>query len=757
MKGKISLKLLITIFLLILIPVANSYGQINLSGNYSVLWSKKFISNIQKIANNLDLTGDGVRDVVVVLSDSSTIEIQALRGYDGSLLWNKNLSATNNTAKNISIEKMGDIDGDNCDDFLIKIDSDLYAISGKSGLLKWHIVHNEPIFGDFNGDGIIDLLIKGSNYIEIINGKTGQRIFYEPIYANYAIYTIGDVDGDNGQDIFIEIKYMSYYKSFKVISGKGIKLWEEEIRMPSAEDWIISDHILSGGDLDGDGNNDLILCYDLFYKNYPQSYYQHKIVAKKGNEGTNLWNITYTDSYTSRFETMWLISDIDGDRLSDIVICDRVDKKTLFLNGKKGRTIYSMNEPYYFVGPFITKSLGQAGGKIYIEFSNISFIDFNNDKINDFIIASQNKYYQAITGNSFIALWSRTFETKEGETFTDIDFVKDITGDNINELIVTAYKSIDYVAYGQRAWILDGTNGETLWVQNLENGYSDLYISQIDDVDGDGLADFIVYQRNINVNNLLLIGPSKLILKTGREGHVIWEAISDEVIYAKSPQDFNNNNKQDILIYSKNELYLIEVNFNICTPPFTDVPCDHWAINYINAVKDAGITKGCNPPQNDRFCPEDVVTRAQMAAFIIRAIEGEPVSYNPNPYFADVPPTHWAFKYVQRVRERGIAQGYPGTNLYGPEDNVTREQMAKMLIMGLVSQGKISEPPTDYCASGSPFIDVDPSNWSCRYIKRLKELGITQGCNPPENDRYCPQDGVTRAQMAAFIYRAFLK
>jgi len=194
-----------------------------------------------------------------------------------------------------------------------------------------------------------------------------------------------------------------------------------------------------------------------------------------------------------------------------------------------------------------------------------------------------------------------------------------------------------------------------------------------------------------------------------------------------------------------------------CTPPFTDVPCDHWAIDNISAIKDAGITYGCNPPHNDRFCPEDPVTRAQMATFIIRAIEGEPVSYNPNPYFSDVSPIHWAFKYVQRVKERNIAQGYPGTNLYGPEDAVTREQMAKMLIMALVSQGRISEPPSDYCSTGVPFVDVDVNSWSCRFIKRLKELGITQGCNPPQNDRYCPQDTVTRAQMATFIYRAFLR
>jgi Raf kinase inhibitor-like YbhB/YbcL family protein len=142
-----------------------------------------------------------------------------------------------------------------------------------------------------------------------------------------------------------------------------------------------------------------------------------------------------------------------------------------------------------------------------------------------------------------------------------------------------------------------------------------------------------------------------------------------------------------------------------------------------------------------------------MAAFIIRAIEGEPVSYNPNPYFADVPPTHWAFKYVQRVRERGIAQGYPGTNLYGPDDNVTREQMAKMLIMGLVSQGKITEPPSDYCSTEAPFPDVERDRWSCRFIKKLKELNITTGY---PDGTYRPENPVTRAEMAAFIYRAFL-
>jgi hypothetical protein len=39
----------------------------------------------------------------------------------------------------------------------------------------------------------------------------------------------------------------------------------------------------------------------------------------------------------------------------------------------------------------------------------------------------------------------------------------------------------------------------------------------------------------------------------------------------------------------------------------------------INKVAQAGITLGCNPPDNDRFCPTDFVTRGQMAAFLRRS------------------------------------------------------------------------------------------------------------------------------------------
>ena len=42
----------------------------------------------------------------------------------------------------------------------------------------------------------------------------------------------------------------------------------------------------------------------------------------------------------------------------------------------------------------------------------------------------------------------------------------------------------------------------------------------------------------------------------------------------------------------------------------------------IDRLKVAGVTLGCNPPDNDRFCPEDPVRRDQMASFLARALRG---------------------------------------------------------------------------------------------------------------------------------------
>ena len=181
---------------------------------------------------------------------------------------------------------------------------------------------------------------------------------------------------------------------------------------------------------------------------------------------------------------------------------------------------------------------------------------------------------------------------------------------------------------------------------------------------------------------------------------------------------------------------------------FTDVPPTHWAYDYIMAIYNAHITTGCSQnPLN--YCPEANVTREQMAAFIVRAVEGEPAANycDSGTSFPDVTSAMWSCKYIKRLKELGITTGY-GDGRYGPYDLVPREQMAAFIIRAVEG-----EPAANYCDSGTPFPDVTSAMWSCDYIKRLKELSITTGY---QNGTYGPYDLVTRAQMAAFLSRPFL-
>jgi hypothetical protein len=151
---------------------------------------------------------------------------------------------------------------------------------------------------------------------------------------------------------------------------------------------------------------------------------------------------------------------------------------------------------------------------------------------------------------------------------------------------------------------------------------------------------------------------------------------------------------------------------------FSDVPLDHWAYAYITAIFDAEITAGClqDPP---RYCPDDYVTREQMAVFITRALgevpeDGYCGTTNP---FPDVAFDRWSCRNLKRLYELGITTGYQDGR-FGPDDMVTREQMAVFLTRAL------SQVPADgYCGAANPFTDVAYSRWSCKNIKRLYAVG----------------------------------
>jgi len=178
-------------------------------------------------------------------------------------------------------------------------------------------------------------------------------------------------------------------------------------------------------------------------------------------------------------------------------------------------------------------------------------------------------------------------------------------------------------------------------------------------------------------------------------------------------------------------------------PPsgFRDVPPGHLFESDITWLGAAGVTMGCNPPANDLYCPNDVVTREQMATFLVRALDLPPAAISP---FLDIGPSVHAAN-IDALAAAGITRGCNPTanNRFCPNDPVTRGQMAAFLSRALGLSGDMG---------GTRFTDDDGSVFEMN-IEQLAVAGITRGCNPPVNDRFCPESVVTRGQMAAFLHR----
>ncbi|WP_457676866.1 carboxypeptidase regulatory-like domain-containing protein [Thiolapillus sp.] len=195
----------------------------------------------------------------------------------------------------------------------------------------------------------------------------------------------------------------------------------------------------------------------------------------------------------------------------------------------------------------------------------------------------------------------------------------------------------------------------------------------------------------------------------------------------------------------------IPVVFNVIPyeQMFADVPPSHQFYNWIQSIGFAGITSGCdNQTPLPNYCDTDNVTRAQMAIFLERGIHGS--DFTPPPatgtVFGDVSDGYWAAAWIEQFVADGITAGCGGGN-YCPDANVTRAEMAIFLLRA--EHGASYTPPP---ATGTVFGDVAQGDFGAAWIEQLVSEGITSGCG---GGNYCPNDPVTRGQMAVFIQRGF--
>jgi hypothetical protein len=160
---------------------------------------------------------------------------------------------------------------------------------------------------------------------------------------------------------------------------------------------------------------------------------------------------------------------------------------------------------------------------------------------------------------------------------------------------------------------------------------------------------------------------------------------------------------------------------------------------YIEAIAATGITKGCGLSEERLFCPDRAVTRAEMAAFIVRALELPVVTENP---FVDTSESVHVWD-IATLHSFGITNGCnaPDGDQFCPDRIVTRGQMAAFISRAFSLTGEVDT---------ARYVDDDTSIFEGD-ISRATDAGIATGC---DTNRYCPGAPMLRKTMAEFLGRA---
>lgn len=198
-------------------------------------------------------------------------------------------------------------------------------------------------------------------------------------------------------------------------------------------------------------------------------------------------------------------------------------------------------------------------------------------------------------------------------------------------------------------------------------------------------------------------------------------------------------------------------------PQFSDVPSTHWIMKepasnpgaYLTYVVKNGIMTGYKG--TDMFGPDDCITREQVATILFRAANPDsqattdPSQYGTTTSFDDVKTSWYSTAAIEWCKNQGIVGGYSGTNNFGPEDNVTREQLCKMLAEYARVNGEIITNPNMDLFNGIAGHDATSFPGAQEYMAWCVNEGIVSGVNLLGGPNLMPGNTATRAEMAKMM------
>jgi hypothetical protein len=183
---------------------------------------------------------------------------------------------------------------------------------------------------------------------------------------------------------------------------------------------------------------------------------------------------------------------------------------------------------------------------------------------------------------------------------------------------------------------------------------------------------------------------------------------------------------------------------------FTDLQ-NHWAKEDIELMASKHIVKGAT---NTTYNPGAEVTRAEFATLIVRAL-GLNVDPNAHLEFTDVSKSKWYYGEIGAAYHAGIVNGLNATQ-FGPNEKITREQMAVMVTRAMVyanlnlemSEAEIQEKLSKFDDSSQI------AGWAKEEVAKAVELGVINGRT---ENAFVPNAYATRAESAVMIKRMFVQ
>ena len=173
-------------------------------------------------------------------------------------------------------------------------------------------------------------------------------------------------------------------------------------------------------------------------------------------------------------------------------------------------------------------------------------------------------------------------------------------------------------------------------------------------------------------------------------------------------------------------------------PVYNDISANAWYNNAVSFVTEKGLMSGTG---TNTFAPDDHLTRAMLAQILYNNEENPATNGNA---FTDVQSSAWYADAVSWAARKGIVSGY-GNGQFGPDDSITRQQLAVML-------WKYAGEPASNAGLDS-FTDIDKaSHYALTALRWAVEKGIISGKG---NGILDPAGNATRAEVAQMLMNYF--